>query len=199
MQTQSQPFEIGLWLGRGQAFGVVANHCSAAQAECLRTIRESGAYQSLDLTWDEFCERQVGLSRQTVDALIHKLEDFGETYFHLASIVRISPEIYREIQPRIVDTTLEIEGERVEIAPENAPRIRAAVHRLRVELGRTRSNLATASNRDVLHLQSRYDTWLDDLTTGLRLASTDPITTSSLKALLTYATRQIARLERRAG
>ena len=28
-------FDLGVWIGRGQAFRFVENHCSAAQAECL--------------------------------------------------------------------------------------------------------------------------------------------------------------------
>jgi hypothetical protein len=32
-------FDLGAWIGRGQAFSFVANHCSAAQAECLTRSR----------------------------------------------------------------------------------------------------------------------------------------------------------------
>jgi hypothetical protein len=34
-------FDLGAWIGRGQAFSFVANHCSAAQAECLTRIRKT--------------------------------------------------------------------------------------------------------------------------------------------------------------
>jgi hypothetical protein len=33
--------EVGTWLGRHQAFGLIANKCSAADAACLRQIRDS--------------------------------------------------------------------------------------------------------------------------------------------------------------
>ncbi|HUI80868.1 MAG TPA: hypothetical protein VLY24_23240 [Bryobacteraceae bacterium] len=36
----SQAFDLGTWLGRKQAFGLMAGKCSAADAECLRNIRE---------------------------------------------------------------------------------------------------------------------------------------------------------------
>src|SRR2546429_383262 len=32
---------LGMWLGRHQAFGLIANQCSAGDAECLKIIREN--------------------------------------------------------------------------------------------------------------------------------------------------------------
>lgn len=33
-------FDLGTWLGRKQGFAALAGRCSAADAECLRTIRQ---------------------------------------------------------------------------------------------------------------------------------------------------------------
>ena len=33
--TPVSTFDLGAWIGRGQAFRLIPNHCSAAQAECL--------------------------------------------------------------------------------------------------------------------------------------------------------------------
>ena len=43
MDTQEKDMilDLGIWLGRKQAFSVVAGRCSAADAECLRQIRDS--------------------------------------------------------------------------------------------------------------------------------------------------------------
>jgi hypothetical protein len=45
-------FELGTWVGRRQAFGLIANKCSAADAECLKQIRESKSYKSVAATWE---------------------------------------------------------------------------------------------------------------------------------------------------
>jgi len=63
-------FDLGAWIGRGQAFSFVANHCSAAQAECLARIREDGLYKALNLTWEEFCTRHAGVNRAHADEII---------------------------------------------------------------------------------------------------------------------------------
>ncbi len=120
-------FDLGARAGRGQALGAVANHALAAQAECLRAIRDSGAYKQLGLTWAAFCEQHVRLSRQSVEALIHRLEEFGDTYFRLSEIIHVSPETYRRLEPHIQDGHIESGGERIEITPENAARVRQAV------------------------------------------------------------------------
>jgi len=123
-------FELGTLTGRGQALGAVANHALAAHAQCLRDIRKSGAYKELGLTWAEFCEQHVRLSRQSVDALIQRLDEFGETYFRLSEIIQISPETYRGLAPKIQDGHIESEGERIEISPANSARVRKAVRDL---------------------------------------------------------------------
>ena len=124
-------FELWALTGRGQALGAVASHALAAQARCLQDIRESGAYKKLGLTWAEFCEQHVRLSRQSVDALIHRLEEFGETYFRLSEIIQISPETYRRLAPRIQDGCIESEGERFQITPENTALVRKAIRELK--------------------------------------------------------------------
>jgi len=45
-------------MGRKQAFASLAGGCSAADAECLRQMREQRKYRALGLTWAEFCKRR---------------------------------------------------------------------------------------------------------------------------------------------
>ncbi len=47
----TQNLDPAFWIGRSQAFGFVANQCSAAQAECIRMIRDTNAYRSTAPTW----------------------------------------------------------------------------------------------------------------------------------------------------
>lgn len=148
--TVAQNIELGTMLGRGQAFGVLANQGMAAQAECLRKIYESGLYKNTGLTWERFCPELVGLSRQTVENLIHNLKEYGVTFLHLSEIVKISPETpetYRQMASSIHGDQIEIDGELVDIAPENAARIRQAVLRLRTQLQKAKERQLDSLDR----------------------------------------------------
>jgi len=118
------PLEIGAWIGRQQAFAMVASHCSAAQAECLRRVRESAAYEQLNLTWEEFCLQHAGITRSYADKLIRRLDEFGPAYFKLAQLARISPATFREIAGHVHPDSIEFDGESIPLLPENGPRIR---------------------------------------------------------------------------
>jgi hypothetical protein len=100
--------ELGAWIGRNQAFHLLADHCLAARAQCLETVRESGAYRALNLTWDEFCTRHTGMSRSNADRLIRKRKQFGDAYFRLSEVMRISPVAYRRIESSVTPEGLEL-------------------------------------------------------------------------------------------
>jgi hypothetical protein len=74
-------FDAGAWIGRQQAFALIGSKCSAAQAQCLREIRESRTYEKIGVTWDEFCPRYAAISRSKADDLIRRLDEFGQAYF----------------------------------------------------------------------------------------------------------------------
>jgi hypothetical protein len=42
-------FELGAWVGRHQAFGMIGNRRSAADTECLKQMRDGGHYKKLGL------------------------------------------------------------------------------------------------------------------------------------------------------
>src|SRR5258705_504524 len=81
-------------LGRQQAYAIIGNQCSAAQAQCLKELHDSHAYQSYGLTWDQFCEQHTGISRSQADRIISQLEEFGENSSRLSQLTAISPAIY---------------------------------------------------------------------------------------------------------
>jgi hypothetical protein len=162
METQKDvPFDFASWTGRSQAFAMVSRQCSAAQAECLRQIRESGHYTALSPNWDDFCRDHAGMSRPKVDALIRSLEEFGADYFRFSEIVRVTPDTYRQIAPAIADHALEFNGESIPITPENAPKIRHAVQCLRADL---RQSQELASKRlSIIMLQAGFDSLFSDM------------------------------------
>jgi hypothetical protein len=188
---------VGLWLGRGQAFSLIANKCAAAQAECLKRLRQEGAYKSLGCTWEEFCRQHLGLSRSRADQLIRQLDEFGAAYFHLAEIMRISENSYRRIAGAIHDDCLEIGGELVPIAPEHAPRIRAAVLELQKENERVRAELAKVqgAHPSITSLKLRLDACLEEVS-SMADRSTDAGERAALQGLARYIIGRVKRVLR---
>ena len=114
--------DLGTWVGRRHAFGLMASKCSAADAECLKQIRESKHYKSVTSQWEEFCPRYLGLSRSHADKLIQQLDEFGAAYFELSQIVRIPEKVYRAISGTISGHSIEYKGETIPISQENGGR-----------------------------------------------------------------------------
>jgi hypothetical protein len=131
MYESPEVFELGKLLGRRQAFSLVAGRCSAADAEILRSLREDRSYLSMEPTWDEFCPKHLGMSKRTADRTIHLLEEFGPSFFELSNLVRISPEVYRSIEPAVRDQAIHCNGEAIALISENADKIGVAVAELR--------------------------------------------------------------------
>jgi hypothetical protein len=129
--NQDAIFDVAAWLGRKQAFAELAGRCSAADAECLRQVRDGKKYLALKMSWKEFCKRRLGLSRGTANSIIKRLEEFGPQYFILAQATGIKPEQYRRIQSSVRGQKLLHAGEEIPIEPKNAPRLSAAVEELR--------------------------------------------------------------------
>ena len=156
-QSQEAMMNLGAWLGRHQAFGLIANRCSAADAECLKAIRDGGEYKQLGLTWEQFCTRHAGVSRVHAERQIHYLEEFGGNYFRFAEVMPISAETYRLIAGAVSDQGLECNGERIPLVRENRTKVAAAVTAIRAkaESRTTGKPLAAA-------VRKRLDALLDE-------------------------------------
>jgi hypothetical protein len=147
---QETALSLGKWLGRHQAFGLIANQCSAGDAECLKIMREKEEYKNLGLTWEEFCSSHVGLSRAYADRLIQHLEEFGTNYFRLAEVMQISAETYRLIADSVGDAGMEFNGQNIPITRENRRKIQAAVRAKRTDgesKGARRPKVSSARKR----------------------------------------------------
>src|SRR5580704_1621512 len=112
-------FELGMMLGSRKAFASVAGRCSAADAECMRRIRDQKLYLSRSTNWEEFCPQYLGLSKAQANRYVRYLEEFGPDYFEIAQLTRITPEQYRAIAPAIRDRNIHVDGQAIALIPEN--------------------------------------------------------------------------------
>jgi hypothetical protein len=119
--------DLGAWLGRKQAFTLIAGRCSAATVVCLRKIREGKRYRTLGLTWEQFCRQRAGVSRAWADKVIQQLEQLGPAWFELSSVTRITPDQFRLIADAVTGEGLSYADEPIEIIPENAPMLAQAI------------------------------------------------------------------------
>jgi hypothetical protein len=119
--------ELGRWMGRREAFGIMAGQCSAADVESLRRIRQEKSYRALDCTWADFCRSHLHVARRSVDRAIGYLQEFGPAFFHLTQLVHISPGEFRSIAQHVTDRGLEVDGNVIALLPENSRQVTAAV------------------------------------------------------------------------
>jgi hypothetical protein len=144
-QKVDDALEVGTWLGRRQAFSIVAGRCSAADAQSLRELRESKKYKELGLTWEDCCKQHAGIARSSAELIIRNLEEFGPDYFVIAQVTGISANDYRRIQGSVRNHALIHGGEEIPLQVENAQRLAIAVDTLRRETAATPAEPADAA------------------------------------------------------
>src|SRR5579862_6330846 len=161
--NDERTLELGAWIGRSQALRLVATHCGAADAQCLKVLKDTEGYKQLDMTWEDFCQNYLGIHRSTAEDIIRRFEEFGPAYFKLAELMRISPATYRQIEGSVsnADECLVLPGESIPINRENSQRLIEAVGALvkqnsaekasNVELAAQRLEKAVAELRRFIH------------------------------------------------
>jgi hypothetical protein len=122
--------DLGRWMGRREAFGLMAGRCSAADAESLRRIRDEKIYRRLNCTWPEYCTRHLHVARRSVDRAIGYLQEFGPAFFHLTQLTHIGPKDYRAIASNIGQDGVKLDGTAVTLLPENSQEVSSAVAEL---------------------------------------------------------------------
>jgi hypothetical protein len=124
--------ELHRWLGRRDAFSLMAGRCSAADVECIKRIRDNKLYLSDAKDWGEFCENVLHMSRSNANHLIAVRDELGDEYFYIAQATRISLKEYRaSIASNVRQGAIECNGESIPLIPENSQRVTAAVSTLR--------------------------------------------------------------------
>jgi hypothetical protein len=122
---------LGRLLGRREAFNLVAARCSATDALLLRDFREQKLYKGHAKDWEEFCTKFLHTSKANANRIIGYLQEFGPGYFEMAQLTRISPAAYRAIAPAVQDRKLLHNGDAIDLVPENAEKVAAAVAEMR--------------------------------------------------------------------
>ena len=133
--TSVDDLALAKWMGRREAFGLMAGRCSAADIEIMGRIREEKLYAGKNCTWDEFCARHLRVSRRTVDREIAYLREFGPAFFTVRQLTHIKPEEYRQIAPHVSAEGVEVDGALVPLDPQNSQPLGAAIERLLLESG----------------------------------------------------------------
>lgn len=195
-------FDLGSWTGLQKAFAAVAGSCSAARARCLKQVRDSGMLDDLGLTWEEFCKDYAGLSRGHADHLIRQYDQFGDAYFRLSEIARVSSNTFQQIAGHVVSDNgaeaLEIDGQKLALVPENAAKIRAAIQSLRNQVHRPPAPPRPPAG--VIELHARVDALAADLSKAI--AALPPLSEderAALRALGGYAVNKFRNLARQLG
>jgi hypothetical protein len=124
-------FELGETLGRRRAFGAMAGRCSAADAACIKRIRDEKLFKHRCASWLEFCQKYLGMSSRSADRTIRLLEEHGPDYFELAQLTQISPHEFRAIAPAVKDGAVHLNGEAIALIPQNSDKVADAVAALR--------------------------------------------------------------------
>jgi hypothetical protein len=145
-QKKKSLINLGAWMGRHQTFALVANRCSAADAECLKQIHDSGEYKELDVNWEQFCVQYAGVSRAQAERHIQCFEEFGVNYRRMAELMSLSPGTFRLIAGSVTDRGLEFRGEYIPLVPENAAKLASAVKAIRGEHNAKTPSLATVAS-----------------------------------------------------
>jgi hypothetical protein len=134
--------ELMRMIGRHEAFGVMANRTTSAWAETLKQIKDRKIYKQMGLTWNEFCPKFLSISTDKADRVIRDLEEFGDMYFMLSEVTRLSRDQFRAIQGNIQDGKLLIGEEQVDISKGNQDRIREFIASVQMEAQLSKVELA---------------------------------------------------------
>lgn len=125
-----QAMQLGQWMGRREAFSLVAGRCSAADISILRRIREEKLYTSMNCTWEEYCERYLHVARRTAEREIGYLLEFGPVFFTVRQLTHIGVNEYRAIAPHITEHGVSVDGTVVPLLPDHSEPVAAAIEEL---------------------------------------------------------------------
>ena len=119
------------WLGRNEAFAMIAGRCSAAYAAGLREIRDNKKYVDAAANWDEFCRVVLKSSRKRIDNVIRQLDEHGPEFFHATQAHRLTEPEYVALKEHFSAEGMKINGEILCWGEGNNERIAQEIGKLR--------------------------------------------------------------------
>jgi len=122
--------DLHQWVGRREAFALVAGRCAAADIESLRRIREQKLYKQYREKWVDFCTLDLHVARRSVDREIGYLNEFGPEFFHVRQMAHLTPQQYRSIAAHVSPEGVRLNGTTVPLLPENSQDVAEAVGEL---------------------------------------------------------------------
>ena len=126
-------FNLGTWLGRKQAFGLIASRCTVAEIECLVEVYDGKRYLAIEPTFEAYCKNHLGITARTANRLINQYKQQGPELAKLNSFTRIRPSEYRLFAAALTEEGLSFNGETIPLEPENAPKLAQAADAIRSE------------------------------------------------------------------
>src|ERR1700688_1883996 len=123
-------FKLGQWLGRREAFSLIAGRCSAAEIEIVRQIKDEKLYEDLKCNWDECCTRHLHASRRSVERELGYLRKYGPAFFTVRQLTHVTVKEYQSIAAHITEQGVTLDGAVIVLHSGNSDRVSAAVEEL---------------------------------------------------------------------
>ena len=123
-------FKLGQWLGRREAFGLIAGRCSAAEIEAIRQIRDEQLYQDWNCSWDECCTLHLHASRRSVERELGYLRKYGPAFFTVRQLTHLTVKEYESIAGHITEQGVNLDGALIAVNADNNHQLAAAVEEL---------------------------------------------------------------------
>ena len=127
MAVEPEGFQLCQWLGRREAFSLIAGRCSAAEIEIVRKIRDAKLYEDLNCNWDECCARYLHASRRSVERELGYLRKFGPAFFTVRQLTHITVKEYQSIAAHITEQGVNLDGTVIALHSGNSDQVSAAV------------------------------------------------------------------------
>jgi len=109
----------------------IAGRCTPGLAPLLQRWRDERRYKAYCSRWGAFCSEYLKITRSEADKLIRLWEQYGDRFFQLAAVTRITASTFRRIAPAVKDGALHFRGRAIPLLPEYAADIARAVRVLR--------------------------------------------------------------------
>jgi len=121
-------------LGRLRICPRIAGRPTPGLAPLLKRWRDERRYKAYCSRWSAFCVQYLNITRSEADKLIRLWEQYGDRFFQLAAVTRITASTFRHIAPAVKDGALHFRGCAIPLLPEYAEEIARAARVLRSDL-----------------------------------------------------------------